>query len=75
MANIKVTKDQVEEFKKFVHFLARWTQLASPEIEFAVLLYTRKSHDKPIEDVWLEFVKTHNKKVFKMRILHDRYSN
>ena len=73
MTSVKVNSSQVEEFKKFVHFLARWTQLPSPEIEFAVLLYRKFRHDKPVEDVWLEFAKTHNPRIFKMRILHDRY--
>jgi len=73
MTNVKVNSSQVEEFKKFVYFLAKWTQLLSPEIEFAVLLYRRYKGDKPIEDVWLEFAKTHSPRIFRMRILHDRY--
>jgi hypothetical protein len=75
MASIKVSKNEVEEFKKLVHYLAIWTELASPEIEFAVLLFTKKANDRPIEDVWLEFVKTHHQGVYKLRILYDRYPN
>jgi hypothetical protein len=73
MKNVKVNLSQVEEFKKLVHYLAVWTRLSAPRIEFTVLLYTLKSNNKPIEDVWLVFEKTHHKRVFKMYVLHDKY--
>ncbi len=73
MKNMKINLNQMEEFKKLVHYLAIWTRLSMPGIDFAVLLYTVKMHGKPIEDVWLVFEKTHHKHIFKMYILHDKY--